>query len=1576
MPRLLPAFARSVVFSLALAAGSVSAAPVINEIMYRPGTGYPENTDLEFIELFNPDTSAVDLSGWAITQGVDYTFPSGTSLAAGGYLVVAANPTTLRSGNSAAASATIVGPWTTGTHLANNGETVTLAKPNSSGGFDTVDSVDYADEGDWATRTRDSLGGWSWVTAANGSNSSLERRNPTLSKNTGQNWGASTAAGGSPGAKNSLFSANVAPLITGVKHAPAVPASTDPVTISANLTDELGATSASLVATLYWRNATSTSPGSFQSVAMKNDGTGHFTATLDALATKQIVEFYVSATDGTNTRTWPAANSEGQTTNCTYQVDDEAYTGTAPIYRFVLTAAENSAFTSLASSNPQSDRQFNFTLVAKRGDDATIRYLSSMRIRGNSSRSYTIKPLRISLPSDNRWDGITDFLINPRGAPVQLLAHRAMRAAGLIAADASPIEVRRNGTEYAVTSGTTADHGQLVRIEEINGDYVDNHFPLAASGQVYRKVSITGWAYSSATAPTNPDTTWSGWSKQSASAANDWSDVMNFSKVWIATAAAHFSGASSTTLSSGTWDGTGFTDSEITTLSNVADLDYLARYLAIMTILPNAEENLSTGEDDDYAGAFINDGTTTRFVPIPHDLDTTFGQGETSVSATAKGLYDATEVGAATGNFADTLMKPLQPLLGDSTRTGNSAFRTKYLTAIRELFGSVFDADTSSNSYPPFYQFVDSHLAWTPASYRTSIKSFMTSRQTYLLGLIGAAKITPTTGTSTATTTATSAPTLRLNEVLAANTTLANGSVYPDIVELYNAGSSAISLAGYKLTDDGTSDSATYTFPSGTTLAAGAYLTVYATTSTLSFGLNAGFQLDAEGDAVNLYDASGTLVDSIVFGFQIPNYSISRTGTAATTWALTTPTFGAANGSAVSLGSPGSLKINEWAGAINYRIDHDFIELYNASSSPVALAGVRLTDDVANYPSRYVFPALSFIAPTGFLPLYGEDFGFGLDGDFDVISLLGANAAVIDTVDCLAQPEDHSTGRTTDGGTTLADFAVPTPGLSNATALPSAYSALLSSLRISEIMYDPLATSSASSYEYIELVNIGSTTLDLSGVRFTNGLDYTFASGTTLAAGAYIVVCKDRTAFLSRYANAASLLAAGTYTGALDNNGENIALTLPDPWYVHILKFRYESTWYATTAGGGYSLVVRSPSTTAARDWGDTSTWQASANLYGSPGFADGSTFTVTLGQSTAVTTTVGGSTLLSVSVAASGTATYQWQQLINGQWVDVAGATAAVYTISGTQASAAGSYRCVVTVNGLTVASAAVTLTVVSADTATIRLTNLSTRALCLTGDSIVIPGFVLSGSGTKSLLLRAAGPALTNYGVSGVLADPQFTLKLYSSSSSSWSEVATNDNWETNTNLSSLVTTQAAVGAYSFITGSKDAALLTSLSPGIYSAPTTGVSSGTGITVLELYDADTATVPSCRLANISTRGFVSTGDNIMIAGFVLGGAGSRQVLIRALGPTLANYGVSGVLADPQIVVYNSAGDILGSNDDWAGAATVATVATQVGASSISTTSKDAALLLTLTAGVYTVHVKGVGDTTGAAIVEIYDVP
>ena len=1161
-----------ILFACALSAFSK---PVINELMYRPGSTYPENTGLEFIEIHNPEETAIDLSGWAIRDGIEFVFPSATVIAPKGYLVVAANPTALgaASGYSAA-----LGPWQAGKSLSNSGEQVSLEMPTAGGEWTVVDAVNYADEGDWALSTRNTLGGWSWICQASGGGCSAERRNPSLDADNGQNWASSAAIGGSPGAANSCLTTNVAPIVSKLRHSPAVPKSTDVVTISCYLEDESAV--GSLSATLFWRDASTLAPGPFQSVSMTNDGNGRFATTLGARSNKTIVEFYIQATDGVASRTWPAPTPEGQNANCTYQVDDEPDSASgAATYRLVLTAAENAAYETVASTNPQSDREFNFTFIAHHGEETTIRYRSRMRIRGQSSRNFILKPLRISFPTDDRWEGLSDFSLNPKYSWVQFLGMRAIQAAGLVAGDAVPVELRRNGVESVTGSGTNPDYGMWVRIEAINGDYADRHYPDAVGTQLYRKnAGTTQWS-SNFTAPAHPDGTYSGWSKQNVSGANDWSDVANFSTVWQSVSAPHFPDASPGDVKSGTWDGTPFTDQEVATLSTVADLDQIVRWLAVMTILNNTEHNISNGSDNDYGGAFVDDGTHRRLNLIPHDTDNMLGKGDSPKGATAVGLFAMTET--------DDVFEPLLPLLGDSSRPGNAIYRQKYLTAIRELYGSVFDSDTSANAYPPFHAWLDNHLgSWVPAATRTQLKTYMTVRQNYLLGLIGAPKIAPTPATSESTFTRDPLGALRINEILAGNVSAhAVAGAYPDIIELHNTGSTDIALTGFRIADS----SNEYTFPIGSgKIVAGGYRIIHS--DTLGFGLSSG------GDTVRLIDDEGVTLDEVSFGTQVPDLSISRV--AGGNWALTSPSINAVNKPALTLANAGAVRLNEWAGNTNYRLGDDFFELYNPAASAVSLAGMCFTDNLASRPSRHRFPPLSYLAAGAFLEVDSETFGFGLNGYFETVWLTGANGAVIDQADLIAQHADSSTGRSPDGGTTWANFAVPSPGISNATAA-TGYEDILESLRITEIMYAP---SGGDNFEFIELQNIANAPLNLGGVRFTSGIDYVFPAGVTLAAKDFIVICKARTSFLTRYPGLGSKLAPGIYTGTLSNTGETLELALPSPWNLNILRFKYSSAWYASTAGSGRSLNTVDQGVTHPASWGNSQEWKASALQNGSPG--------------------------------------------------------------------------------------------------------------------------------------------------------------------------------------------------------------------------------------------------------------------------------------------------------------------------------------------------------------------------------------
>jgi hypothetical protein len=268
-------------------------------------------------------------------------------------------------------------------------------------------------------------------------------------------------------------------------------------------------------------------------------------------------------------------------------------------------------------------------------------------------------------------------------------------------------------------------------------------------------------------------------------------------------------------------------------------------------------------------------------------------------------------------------------------------------------------------------------------------------------------------------------------------------------------------------------------------------------------------------------------------------------------------------------------------------------------------------------------------------------------------------------------------------------------------------------------------------------------------------------------------------------------------------------------------------------------------------------------------------------------------------------------------------------------------------------------------------RLVNISTRAQVGTGGNILIPGFVISGSGTETLLIRADGPALTAFGVSGALAQPSLTVL-----DASGSVVASNTAWGTNTNPAQIASAAASVGAFALTSGSADCAVLASLPPGAYTVQVSGVNNSTGVALAEVYEVSS---DGTRLANISTRALVGTGANIIIPGFVIAGTGSEQLLARGDGPALTGFGVSGALAQPSLSLFDSSGNAIASNTGWgtgSNPAQVTSAGASVGAFALASGSADSALIVNLSAGAYTMQISGAGISTGVALAEVYEVP
>jgi hypothetical protein len=344
----------------------------------------------------------------------------------------------------------------------------------------------------------------------------------------------------------------------------------------------------------------------------------------------------------------------------------------------------------------------------------------------------------------------------------------------------------------------------------------------------------------------------------------------------------------------------------------------------------------------------------------------------------------------------------------------------------------------------------------------------------------------------------------------------------------------------------------------------------------------------------------------------------------------------------------------------------------------------------------------------------------------------------------------------------------------------------------------------------------------------------------------------------------------------------------------------------------------------------------------------------------------VGGSATFSVTASGSSALSYQWT--FNG--AAISGATASSYTVSNAQTSNSGTYAVVVTDNNGSTTSAGASLTVSIPGTSTSRLTNISTRANVGTGSNILIPGFHIAGTGSETLLIRAVGPTLSVFGVGGILAQPVLTVI-----DSTGATVATNTGWGTSSNAAQLASLAQGL-TFALTTGSADCAILATLPANAsYTVQVSGLSSTTGVALAEIYEI--SYTGSARLSNISTRANVGTGGNILIPGFVISGTGTEKLLIRADGPVLSVFGVSGTLAAPSLEIL-SGSTVTASNIGWSTSANAAQIAASaVGVTfALPTGSADSAAIVNLAPGPYTVQVAGVNSTTGVALAEIYEVP
>ena len=616
-----------------LTVSSLPAAPVISEIHFHPQHAdlSPEPLSEEWIEVHNPDIDPVDAGGWQFTSGVNFVIPAPRVIPPGGYLVVAANVTAFQAAHPGFAG-TVAGGWTG--QLSNSGEKITL---EDAAGLE-VDTVDYADEGDWAIRGRGPVvaawgahQGWDWFTNTDGLGRTKELIRTVLRKNSGQNWADSTANGGTPGAVNSVNATNVAPVILGAQHRPQIPRSTDPVVVSARITDD---NAAAVTATLRWRLD---GAASFGSTTMSDaDGDGEWTATIPAQANLSIIEWYVSATDGTLTRTWPSAartsnpgvlpETFAQQCNALYQVDNAydpavAWTaGAQPVYRLIMTAAERTEIRNIGegddNQNIQIDAAMNATFIATDGTGQDTRFRCSVRNRGFSSRSGPPNHFSLALVSGEEWAGRASFQMNCRYPHAAILSANIFVLGGMPVQDGAPAQLRVNGLNPAVPNQGVGNfqqaitYGAFARTEALGGDWASNHYPADDGGNIYRvdDHDIGGSGASNRfqyPGSSNPAVYQDIYRKQTNADQNDYSDL-----------AALFEALNDAAATPAVF------------AANVrarANVEQWMAYIALDSLVGNMEGGITTGRTDDFS--MYRGLVDQRFVLVPHDFDTTLGQG-------------------------------------------------------------------------------------------------------------------------------------------------------------------------------------------------------------------------------------------------------------------------------------------------------------------------------------------------------------------------------------------------------------------------------------------------------------------------------------------------------------------------------------------------------------------------------------------------------------------------------------------------------------------------------------------------------------------------------------------------------------------------------------------------------------------------------------------------------------------------------------------------------------------------------------------------------------------------------------
>jgi hypothetical protein len=539
---------------------------VINELMYHPASDIDGE---EYVELINTGPSSVDLAGWFFSDGFDFTFPAGTVLPAGSYLVIAHDPQAV-AGRYGLRPDALLGPFTA-KRLSNGGERVALS--NASG--DLVDEVTYGDDSPWPGQP-------------DGQGPSLELINPSFDNDGACAWAASSGQG-TPGARNSVFALDIPPCVEGVMHAPVFPTSSQAVTVSARIWDN-GSLAA---ATVFHRLDTESA---FSAATMLDDGTGGDAVANDGLYTAQLplypagslVEFYVEARDAAGLTTKVPINApeivspetgRPLTVGFLFLVEDTPPTSARPIYRLLVS---NENWTELTTRDLYSNQLLDATFIYA----DQVYYNVGLRYRGESSRPSVPKSYRVNFPSAHPFYGAERLNLVADHISREALTYNLFRRAGMVASETEFVDLYVNSAYQAL----------YLTVEQVDEAFLKVHLPGDDGGHLYRAYDGGDLSYRGE----EPDNYRPYYVNKTDGNNDDYSAIIALTNA--------LDNSPDESLQTNT--------------QAAADMDQWLRWFALNAIVFNQEGALFMGQGDDYF--LYQRPSDSRFILIPWDHDATF----------------------------------------------------------------------------------------------------------------------------------------------------------------------------------------------------------------------------------------------------------------------------------------------------------------------------------------------------------------------------------------------------------------------------------------------------------------------------------------------------------------------------------------------------------------------------------------------------------------------------------------------------------------------------------------------------------------------------------------------------------------------------------------------------------------------------------------------------------------------------------------------------------------------------------------------------------------------------------------